>query len=68
MFLRGPGRTLFPKPDSHGLLTRVQATTDADEKLPGQHGATEAGVARSAKLEHRFREMADIQEGWGLDR
>ena len=42
---------------------RVQATTDADEKLPGQHGATEAGVARSAKLEHRFRETADTREG-----
>ena len=44
----------------------MQATTDAEEKFPGQHEATEAGVARSGKLEYRFREMADTRERWGL--
>jgi len=68
VFLRGPGRTLFPNRVVAALSLRVQATTDADEKLPGQHGATEAGVARSAKLEYRFRETADTREGWSLDR
>jgi len=36
------------------------------ERYPGQHDAMEAAFLRSAKLEHRFWEMAYTQEGWGV--
>ncbi|MFY4812210.1 thiaminase II [Haloarcula sp. AONF1] len=36
------------------------------ERYPGQHDAMEDAFRTSAKLEHRFWEMAYTQEGWEL--